>query len=450
MKRFDVHGRLSTLGRFYKSLLLLASSSVAGQLILLAASPILTRIYTPKDLGIAGVFVSVLGFMSIGCMLRYETAIAASRTSREAASVTTLACLLALCSGIAAFALKGPALRLLLPCVRGDIRLVIPYLYWVPIGMVSTSIYLAFSMWAVRFEQFRALSATKVKQAMWAVVIQLGLPLVHRGPLGLLAGQVAGQSGGATGLIRRAWKIDGEHFRNLGFADLKASARQFVRFPAMSLPAVTLEALFSNAPLVVLTSLYGATLAGWVTLANRVFFLPGLLLTRNIAQVVLGEMAQVVAAGNARRLEYLFWKRLKQLSLLGMGLCIAAGASAPVVIPFVFGKQWTNAWICAELLMPSLLGNLVAVVFGSALDVLQRQDLHIVRELGRTAILIVAMGALYLFRPNWKWALAVVGTMSIFAYVWYVWVSWWAIHRQRSRPPRAGAGIELGLEVPLP
>lgn len=450
MKWFDLQPRLSRIGGFYQNLLLLAGSSVAGQLILLGAAPILTRVYSPKDLGIAGVYVSILGFMSVGCMLRYEMAVPASRNSREAASVTTLACLIALCSGLGAFGLKHLTVRYLLPHTRGDIRLVIPYMYWVPIGMVTTSIYLAVSMWAVRFDQFQALSATKVKQAIWAVVIQLGTPLVHRGPLGLLAGQVAGQSGGATSLIRRAWKLDSAHFRRLRFADLKASAKQFVRFPTMSLPAVVLEALFLNAPLVVLTSLYGATLAGWVTLANRVFFLPGLLLTRNIAQVVLGEMAQVVAAGDTHGMEHLFWKRLKQLSIIGAGFCLVSGVAAPILIPYIFGKQWTNAWICAELLMPSLLGNLIAAVFGSALDVLQRQDLHVIRELGRTFILAIAMGSLYLFRPSWIAGLAIVGAMSGAAYMWYLWISWWAIRRQLEQPLPFNEDFALETETSAP
>ena len=69
-------GRLGKLSRFYNNLFLLTGGSVAGQLILLAAAPILTRLYTPRDLGIAGVYISILGFMSVGCMLRYEMAVA--------------------------------------------------------------------------------------------------------------------------------------------------------------------------------------------------------------------------------------------------------------------------------------------------------------------------------------------------------------------------------------
>jgi hypothetical protein len=40
------------------------------------------------------------------------------------------------------------------------------------------------------------------------------------------------------------------------------------------------------------------------------------------------------------------------------------------------------------------------------------------------------MGALYIERPGWIGALAIVGAMSGVAYLWYLWISWWAIHRQ--------------------
>jgi len=130
-----------------------------------------------------------------------------------------------------------------------------------------------------------------------------------------------------------------------------------------------------------------------------------------------------------------------------VGACLVAGVVAPVLIPRVFGKQWTNAWVCAELLMPALLGNLVSSVFGSALDVLQRQDLHIIREIGRTIILAISMGALYIGRPGWIGALAIVGSMSGVAYLWYLWISWWAIHRQ---PLRVEHRQQAALESEAP
>lgn len=434
--------RLHQTSQFFRNAFLLTSSSVIAQVILLVAAPVIARLYTPHDFGISGVYLSVLGVMTVGCMFRYEPAIAASKTRREAAVVTKLSMSLAICTSLLLLALTGVAQRYV-SHLHSDLRLISPFFYWVPIGTAMTGSYIALSVWAARFQEIRLLSRTKLQQAFSAVLVQLFIPWVHRGPAGLLVGQVAGQSGGAISLLRRAWLKDRDAFRGIGAREMAAAARRYIRFPTMAFPAIMLESLFLNAPLIVLTSLYGAVLAGWVTLASRVFFLPGLLVGRSLAQVFLGELAELSALGNRRALEDLFWRRLKQLSVIGIAICVVAAVLAPLLIPIVFGKEWRNAWVCAELLMPTLLGTLVASVFGSALDVLERQDLHLLRELGRTMLLLIAIAVLYIFRPPWQVALGILGVMTALAYVFFLWTSWWAIHGL-SAHERAGGSAELG------
>lgn len=432
MKLNGLSEKLRKPGAFLHSLMLLSGSSVAGQLIMLAGSPVLTRVYSPKDFGIAGLYLSVLGIVSVGAMLRYETAIAATKTSQDTAVVTVLAGSCGLLSALLAAALIPFAHSFVEPHLRSDIRLLEPYFYWIPVGIAFTSLYLASSMWAVRRQDYKTLSKTKLTQAIWSLLIQLGIPILHRGPVGLLAGQVAGQSGGVVTLSRQALTAGREDFRRIRLKDVRAAARRYFRFPILSLPAVLLDSLFLNAPLMVMTSLYGVVVAGWITLATRIFFLPGVLLSRSLSQVVLGEMSQI-AAGDSSSLETVFWRRLKQLSIFGAAACLVAGLLAPVVIPFVYGKAWSNAAICAEMLLPSLLGSIVSSVFGTALDVLERQDLHLLREIGRSVLLGIAMGGIYYFRPSWKGALAIIAAMSAIAYVWYLGVSWWAIHKQSEK-----------------
>jgi O-antigen/teichoic acid export membrane protein len=438
--------RLRKRGPFLDALLLLTGGSVAGQLIQLAASPILTRLYSPRDLGIAGAYLSVMGFMSVGGMLRYETAIAATKNRHDAAVVTVLAATLGVVMALAA-ACCVPGAEYLLPHVYGDIRLLEPYLYWIPVGIAAGSVYLAFSMWAVRFGEYQAISRTRVWQAICAVTLQVGMPVLRSGPTGLIAGQIAGQSGGISGLARRALARDRDLFRSVTLRELWAAAKRYVRFPTLSLPAVLLDSLFLNAPIVILTNLYGVVVIGWVTLAQRIFFLPGILLGRSLTQVVIGEMSQR-AADDSGSLEKLFWTRLKQLTILGLIVCAAAGALAPLIIPLVYGRKWSNAWICAEFLLPQLLASIVSTVFGGALDVLERQDLHLIREIGRFCILGVAMAVLYRFHLPWKGALAVIGLMSAVAYAWYLWISWWAIHRQPHTKTRSilPLGVESAME----
>ena len=62
-------------GRLRRAVAVSVTGTAFGQIIVLAASPLLTRLYTPEDFGILGVFSALLGILGIAVCLRYELAI---------------------------------------------------------------------------------------------------------------------------------------------------------------------------------------------------------------------------------------------------------------------------------------------------------------------------------------------------------------------------------------
>ncbi len=69
-------------GRLGRAVAVLVTGTAFGQLIVLAASPLVTRLYTPADFGVLGVFSAFLGILGIAVTLRYELAIPLPRTTR--------------------------------------------------------------------------------------------------------------------------------------------------------------------------------------------------------------------------------------------------------------------------------------------------------------------------------------------------------------------------------
>src|SRR4051812_42575379 len=57
---------------FRRSVAAVAGGSALGQLATVVSSPILSRLYTPKDFGIYGVFVAILGVCAVVSAVRYE------------------------------------------------------------------------------------------------------------------------------------------------------------------------------------------------------------------------------------------------------------------------------------------------------------------------------------------------------------------------------------------
>ena len=99
----DAKGRLISLirsrlpkGQFARGVALLAGGNALGQLMMLAASPILTRLYSPEDFGLLALYMSIVGTLQVILSMRYEQAINLSDNVREAMAVVKLCLIIVL------------------------------------------------------------------------------------------------------------------------------------------------------------------------------------------------------------------------------------------------------------------------------------------------------------------------------------------------------------------
>src|SRR4051812_24820272 len=219
----------------------LSGGSAVGALIALAASPLISRLYSPHEFGALGVFATTLSVLSVVAALRYDLAVPAAADDREAALLLIVSVVAIAITSAACFVLVAlgawrwiPSLRSALP---GSL------VWWLPIGMVATSTYATLAAWMVRRGDYRTLGTTKVTQNVLAVAAQLGFGIVNAGASGLVIGQIAGSSAGLWRLKRRIAEIDGQEFRGVTPKALRVIARAYRHFPILSGPAVLLDSL---------------------------------------------------------------------------------------------------------------------------------------------------------------------------------------------------------------
>ncbi|MEG1051452.1 MAG: lipopolysaccharide biosynthesis protein, partial [Janthinobacterium sp.] len=112
------------------------SATFLGQLITFAATPLLTRLYSPGEFGILGVYVGLLGVISVVAHLRYEMAIPLPLRRGAALQVVglALACLLAFSALLLVLGL-GAGQRIL--ALAGSAVLA-PYYWLLPVGLLLT------------------------------------------------------------------------------------------------------------------------------------------------------------------------------------------------------------------------------------------------------------------------------------------------------------------------
>jgi lipopolysaccharide exporter len=421
---------------FGKNVLVLSGGTVAGQALALLASPVIARLYSPAEYGILGIYMSALALVSVAAMLRYEIAIPVSDTDREAANVVAVTIATAIVTGLLC-AIVVVAASWALPS-HGNQTSFRSYSWFLPIGMLATAVYQSLSLWSVRLRDYRALAATKLTQSFGMITAQIVLGLASVGPIGLLVGHVIGQSGGIGSLSRRMVRNGRESFSAVSLPGMRSAAYAHRRFPMYSMGAAFFDTAVSNMPVLVLASLLGATVAGWYTLVQRVLFVPVGLLSTSVAQVYLGELSELKRTRPEDMLS-VFVRRVKQMLAVGAAFGIILVAVVFQLVPIVFGARWREAATCAIILLPVLLVSVAASPFGCTLDVLQRQDLHLARDVIRACLVGAALGAVAFLHLDWKSAIILLSVSGVLSYLLYLWMSWYAIRAHASRMCEAAA-----------
>lgn len=433
--------RLPKMPGTVENLIRLVGATVFGQSLTVLAAPILTRLYTPEDFGVFAVYSALIVALTPIATLRYEYAIPLPRDNERGKHVLVLCVLLAVFTGLL---VALPSWLLHKEWIQVSfLTPILPWWWFVPIAVAAIGIYQSLSQWTIRTKQFSVLAKTKVRQGIGAVGTQLLLGLLGVGPAGLFTGQILGQSAGIGVLSRTVRGTDslsrpGKLRSRFRFRDIWQVAARYRRFPFLSMPSAFLNALVLSLPAFVLSAYYEPAAVGLYALTSRVAGIPMTFVGRAVANVYVGETADLLR-NTPERIRGFFYSSLRKMAVigfLGIGLPLVG---ARYVIPFVFGPEWADAGHFLQLLAPMYTMQFIASPFGGMLEVLERQDLFLVREVSR--VIIVGF-ALWFGSSTGKpidWTIGLFGVAGFLGYVLYLYVAKvavddWQKRRQHAMP----------------
>jgi O-antigen/teichoic acid export membrane protein len=393
-------------GRLRRAVLVSMTGTAFGQLLVLAASPLVTRLYTPEDFGALGVFTALLMVVGIAVSLRYELAIP---LAEDAASVANLLAL-SLVLTVLGSSLIGVALWLWGGVITGwfNAEALRPLLWLLPVGLLGSGWARALTHWAIRRQEFGRITRTEISRSVGRVAAQVGFGFVSSGPFGLLVGQVVGQSAGITTLALAFHRIEGTIWRAVGLRAMVRAAARFGNLPTFGTGAALLNNSVRFAPALFVAALYGVEVAGWFALAQRILATP-VFLSNAVARVYLSEAPRRARAGGEGM--YALFKattwRLLVFGLLAIGL---VGVAGPQLFGLVFGSVWTEAGRYAQFLAFATLARVVVVPIAQTLTVFERQDLQLACDAFRCGVLLLIFFAAH--QLAWS-PLLTIGVLSI-------------------------------------
>ncbi len=413
----------SKLGR---NVAVLAGGTAIGQGLVVLASPLLTRLYTPEDFGVLAVYISILGIVVVVASLRYEMSIPLPESEETAANVLILCLTIVL--GVSLLTFLGIWFFIDQIIDWTNVKALRQYLWLLPISILGTGNYQIFSYWAIRQRAFSRIARTKLSQSLALVVTQVSFGILGFGAIGLLLGQLLSHVTGTTTLAKLAWQNSRRTLNTVSLTSVLQVARRYKRFPLLSSGSAILDSLGSQIPILLLSAFYEPQVAGFLALGQRVVGLPSSLVGSAVAQVYLGESARI-AYDNPEKLLPFFLRTVKSQLLIGFPVIILLSLPAPWTFPIVFGKNWADAGLYVQVLFPMFFLGFISSPMGATLDVLERQDLHLIREV--TKIFMVT-GAIVLsnhINKNPLTTITFFGIAISIVYILNLFLAWYAIKK---------------------
>lgn len=352
-----------TISPFLRSVGVMAGGTAAAQAIMLAAAPVLSRLYVPENFGLFAVYASLSGILGCFATGRYELAIPLPKKPKEASNLASLGILCSLCFSvlitIVLFAIDTiPALKTVL--------IEIPKIFWLlPIGIFFQSSFQTLSYLCLRDKQFSAISASQIGKSGATASVQVagstlgGISLIY----GTVVGAIAGSVALATICLRK------KSLQTGSWSEIKHAAKTYRKFPIFTSWAVLLNTTGAQFPPLILAAIFSPASAGYYLLANRAISMPVSMISGAVGNVFLSHGAVMARDNRLGALTKKIFRTLVQIALLpALLIC----QFSPPIFTFVFGPEWYTSGLIVQWLVLMLFSQCVISPLSMVFGILQK------------------------------------------------------------------------------
>jgi O-antigen/teichoic acid export membrane protein len=369
--------------RVRRDVALLVSGNVVGQALVVAATPIVSRLFAPTEVGRFGTFAALESIVVVVACLRFDQAIPLARDPGRARGLLRLA----LGSAVAVAAL---VLVVAVALPEGVWRAVgIEGIPWLPLLLALTVLAdaagQAFFVCAVRSRDLVAAARSRAILGGAQAGSQVAFGAAGAGAGGLVTGYLIGRLGAVAALL------GGSRSTELGAAEgARSAARDVWRYPAWLMPAAVLNAAALQLPVVLVAGVYSSAGAGALVLAVRVAAAPMQLVGQSIGQVFASRLGtrSDLEEGDLRPAVR---GAATRLGLLGAVVALPLVVAGPSLAGWVLGESWRGAGRCAQLLAPAYALQIMVSPLAAVLAARRRHAVQLVWDAARVVAIVAAV-----------------------------------------------------------
>ena len=421
-------------GTFGRGVAILAGGTAMGQIIAAAGSPILSRLYTPGEMGAFGIYVTFVLFAQTGSSLMYDWAIVAADDDHEAAVLAAVAGVLAVPTCIIATA----GLFLLVTSDSlGYGRLPIGVVPLATVSLLVTATFTTLRYWFIRDGGFAVISSALVIQNGGRTAIQIGTGAAGAGWWGLGVGDVCGRALGVGRKLTFALPVIRDELHGVNLSDVRRTMRKFRRFPLYSLPSSLINTLALNLPLPLLVATFGFQAGGYYGLVLAVVGAPLAVVGGSVGDAFYHRIGGIARTDPAAARPLLV-RTAASLLAAGALPALLLAIAGPALFATIFGERWRTAGAIAARMAPLFLAQLCVTPVSRTVLIFRGQRAKLLYDVAT----LVATLATFAFASARSYSLlmtvSLLAASNVAAYILYFFIL-----VRRGVPKRSPRGFGL-------
>jgi O-antigen/teichoic acid export membrane protein len=354
--------------QFLKNVSTLAFGTLISQGLVVASSPLLTRLFSVEAFGILSVFTSITVFFAVVSTGRYELAIGLPEKDRDALKIIKLILFLGL--GISVFYF----LLILFLKYGIDFQDKSGFLLHntsllAPLYIFFIAVYSALSYWNQRKKKYKLISISNAVQVIVATIFSIIFGFLGFQE-GMIWSLVIGIFAGCLFILIKEKlfpKIWSQKER------LLPVAKEYQSFPRyMILSDLSLTASQQFIP-ILFSILYSTTVVGFFAMANRMLRLPNIVITTSIGNVFRNDaIDEIRKTGDCKNL---YKSTFKKLIFMSLPIYSIVFIIAPYLFEILFGEVWLEAGYYARIIALFLFIEFIATPLNTLFYVKEKQKL---------------------------------------------------------------------------
>jgi len=369
--------------RYKRNIVRMVGARVISQLIPIIISPLLTRIYTPTEFGVFEVYLTVVSIAGIISNGRYALAILLPEKDEDSRVLAlfsvVITALFTILFGIILYIFKNDFFALL------NIESIKQHLPLLAINIFFFGVAEVFFLLELRRKKYKKIALNVIAQSSAMVISRVLFGFMGMGTSGLILSYLIGYIVSTLLLLYKIeLAVSLEVFKN----NVIELAKKYINFPKFSLLSDGMQNVTNLSPTILLNKYFGNDIAGYFSLSDKILGSPLWFVTSSVGDVYRQEASeQFRLKGSCKDI---FVKTVRSLFFFGIVPFLLIFLIVPLLIPFVFGSDWTVTGTFVRIFSLMYFTAFLANPILYTVNILDKQKYSVVFQIMKLISILIA------------------------------------------------------------